>query len=284
MAHLSVIRRGWQNEHLAAFLLSKFAFVASPVKVGDDLGADFFCTYFDTLTEKEKEYLIPRNSFAIQVKSSGRIIEVTKQIKYFLGLELPFFIGIVNQEKSNITIYSGEYLPIFLHHVKLGELTSLKLKLCPNHNFSLENYFINNNDPNKYKLLCPKVATLSTKMNNNDIVKETKFLIETAKRTHKNISSVVNNEYIFETGANGNVLIILAGSGSNKVFRDNFKKRLAEVFYNLDWIYNSRNKDFDINEFYFYETFYNKMLAREGSVPSDLANIVRKLKEKIEKA
>ena len=174
MPHLSVIRRGWQNEHLAAFLLSKFAFVASPLKIGDDLGADFFCTYFDTLTEKNKEYLVPRNSFAIQVKSSGRIIEATKQIKYFLGLELPYFIGIVNQNKSNLTIYSGEYLPLFLHHVNLDELTSLKMKLCPNHSFSPDNYFVKTKKANNYKLMCPKVATLSTIMDEGNFVKETK--------------------------------------------------------------------------------------------------------------
>jgi len=281
MAHLSVIRRGWQNEHLAAFLLSKFAFVASPLKIGDDLGADFFCTYFDTLTEKNKDYLIPKNSFAIQVKSSGRIIKATKQIKYFLGLELPFFIGIVNQNKSNLTIYSGEYLPLFLHHINLDELTSLKMKLCPNHNFLPENYFVKNKKANKYMLLCPKVATLSTKMDERDFVKETKLLIDTAKRTYKNISSVVSDEYIFELGADGKALTILAGPGSNKVFRDNFKKRLSEVFYNLEWILKHRKNEFDINEFKFYENIYNKMLDRESLIPFYLTDSYQQLKGKI---
>jgi len=282
MAHLLVFRRGWQNEHLAAFLLSKFAFVASPLKIGDDLGADFFCTYYDTLVEGKNEFLIPRNSFAIQVKSSGRIIDVTKQIKYFLGLELPFFMGIVNQKKSNITIYSGEYLPIFFSHK--GPPKSLRLGLCPNNNFPSESYFIKEKGDNKYQIMCPKVATLSTQMDKSDIAKETKHLIETARRTHRNISSRVSEEYIFETGVNGNVTAIMAGPGSAKVFRDNFKKRLAEVFYNLEWIYSNRNKDFDIKEFNFYENIYNEMIAREGSVPFYLADILRQLKAKLEKA
>lgn len=45
MPHLAVMRRGWQNEHLAAFLLSKLAFVAQPAKIGDDIGTDFFARF-----------------------------------------------------------------------------------------------------------------------------------------------------------------------------------------------------------------------------------------------
>lgn len=283
MAHLSVIRRGWQNEHLAAFLLSRFAFVASPLKIGDDLGADFFCTYFETITENKREYLSPKNTFAIQVKSSKRIIDITKHIKYFLGIELPFFVGIVNQMKSNITIYSAEYLPIFLHKENLNTLKALKLKLCPFHNFSPENYYIEENKKKKFQLLCPKVATLSTEMEDNDINEETVLLKKTIKRIHKNISSIASHEYILEVGPDGNLQLILAGSGSYRVFRDNFKKRLSEVFHNLECIYNIQISKFDINEFKFYEKIYDEMLDREEELPSYLTDVVERFKANLNK-
>jgi hypothetical protein len=40
-------RRGWENEHLAAVLLSGVSFIAHPLTIGDDIGSDFFCTLFE---------------------------------------------------------------------------------------------------------------------------------------------------------------------------------------------------------------------------------------------
>jgi len=65
MPHLERFRKGWENEHLATFLLSRLSFVANPVRVGDDLGTDLFCTLFE-VAEGE---LFPRNSFAVQAKA-----------------------------------------------------------------------------------------------------------------------------------------------------------------------------------------------------------------------
>lgn len=88
MPHLAVTRRGWQNEHLSAFLLSKIAFVAHPSKIGDDLGSDFFCTLFESIKQKKSEFLVPKNSFAIQIKSRGKSLIVTKQLEYLKRLEM----------------------------------------------------------------------------------------------------------------------------------------------------------------------------------------------------
>jgi hypothetical protein len=78
MPHLEKFRKGWENEHLATFLLSRIAFVANPVKVADDVGTDLFCTLFE-ITEGK---LFPRNSFALQAKSSAGEIDA----KGVLGL------------------------------------------------------------------------------------------------------------------------------------------------------------------------------------------------------
>ena len=56
----AVPHKGWENEHLATFLLSRIAFVASPVKVGDDVGTDVFCTLFEVTKHKERDVLLPR--------------------------------------------------------------------------------------------------------------------------------------------------------------------------------------------------------------------------------
>ena len=110
-AHLGSFRKGWQSENLARFILYKFSFVAHPATTADDVGSDFFCTLFQTLRENGKEYLLPRSSFAIQVKSNVNRINVSNQLEYLKSLEIPFFVGIVDREALKMTIYSGEYIP-----------------------------------------------------------------------------------------------------------------------------------------------------------------------------
>ena len=46
MAQLYRFRKGWENENLAQYLLSRFSFIARPVSVSDDVGTDFYCTLF----------------------------------------------------------------------------------------------------------------------------------------------------------------------------------------------------------------------------------------------
>ncbi len=277
MPHLAVIRKGWQNEHIAAFILSRFAFVAHPAKIGDDIGTDFFCTFFGTIQQHKKDYLVPEHSFAIQIKSGGKLINVSKQIDFLSRLELPFFIGIVNQNKSLLSIYSGEYLPIFFPHKGIPE--SLKLELYSKPDFTYDSYCTEIQDK-KYHLRCPKVTTLSATMKDSEIREETKRLKEIAKRTQKNIAAWSNDENIYSVGKDGRDTIILAGYGSEKVFRDNFKKRLAEVFHNLMWIFNHPEYNWDLNEFLFYERIYDEMRQRE-KLPLYLTKIADELKSKV---
>jgi len=112
VAHLAAPRIGWENEHLATFLLSRISFVANPTTVADDIGSDFFCTLFESRTENDAEQLFPRNSFAIQIKSKEETIRATNKIQYLDKLELPFFVGVIDRDKLQLRIYSGEYVPI----------------------------------------------------------------------------------------------------------------------------------------------------------------------------
>ncbi len=72
MAHQSSRRLGWQSRNLARSLLYKFAFLAEPVQVADDVGVDFFCTLFTLVVDRTNASLMSKSSFAIQVKSKRR--------------------------------------------------------------------------------------------------------------------------------------------------------------------------------------------------------------------
>jgi hypothetical protein len=110
MPHQRSFRLGWQSQNLARFILYNFAFLAEPVQVADDIGIDFFCTLFETRCEATNVALIPRNSFAIQIKSESKSakIDLTGYLPYLQSMELPFFIGVVNRDNLTLAFYSGE--------------------------------------------------------------------------------------------------------------------------------------------------------------------------------
>src|SRR5262245_23710047 len=112
MPQLARTRVGWENEHLATFLLSQIAFVAQPVTISDDIGSDLICTVFESRSSGSNrggDLLFPRNSFAIQIKTSGGPIDATNKIDYLFHLEIPFLVGIVGADRSRptLSIYSG---------------------------------------------------------------------------------------------------------------------------------------------------------------------------------
>jgi hypothetical protein len=53
--------------------------------------------------------------------------------------------------------------------------------------------------------------------------------------------------------------VILASRDSAATFRHNFILRLAEVFYNLEWILNNQPDHFDHSEWEIYETLYRQL-------------------------
>ena len=103
---------GWENEHLATFLLSRISFVASPATVADDVGTDLPCTLFEHADRAAVELLVPRNSIAAQVKSSRRTVDVAKQLEYLARLDIPHYIGVVDQNALTLDLFSGSYLPL----------------------------------------------------------------------------------------------------------------------------------------------------------------------------
>lgn len=128
MAHLGSFRKGWENENLACFILSKFSFISQPVTIADDCGSDFFCTIFQRKKGNGCEYLIPKNSFAIQIKSNYETFDITNKIDYLESLEIPFFVGVADQKELKLSIYSGEYIPILFSYVGLPKKLEIILE------------------------------------------------------------------------------------------------------------------------------------------------------------
>lgn len=249
-------REGWQGEHLARFILSKFSFIAEPSTVVDDIGTDFYCTNFDVeIVEKEK-YLLPKNSFVIQIKKrkNKKNIDITNKLRFLERLEVPYFVGIVTTEiKCNkVEIYSGEFIPIFLSEVDFTEkkvfLTTCETKTNGMWNLEFDNF----------KIFMPKIIELdidSEFKDKNDFEKLNEFysIISTIQ---KNISARKSGEFIFDL-RNEKTSYIIAGKGSAQVYKANFIKRLTEAFFNIQWIHEKRNSDFSSIDYEIFKQIYD---------------------------
>ncbi len=254
MPHLNATRKGWQNEHLGLFILSKFAFCASPVTVSDDLGSDFFCCLFEIRKLRETEVVLPLSSFAIQIKSTPKPFDVTDKIGYLSELEVPFFVGVVERSTLTLSIYSGEYLPLMFSEKGLPR--KLRIKLV-NRSVSLSRY--NERFGRKrFRILFPRVATISAGAPEADIQKVVQVLQALCRRVQSNIATRRTEEHVYSIPGR-HPTYVMAGPGSVKVFRDNFYKRLAEAFYNFDWLRKYQPRRFDLGEVQIYDAFMRKL-------------------------
>lgn len=270
MAHLAVPRKGWENEHIATFLLSQIAFVAHPMTVADDVGSDFFCTLFDPRPQGRTQMLFPLNSFAIQVKSSRRNLNATNKIEYLHSLEIPYFVGVVKRSPSRMSVYSGEYLPFMFSGV--GPPGKLTLHLVEGEVTASDAYDGTKDGPCNLKL--PLVLTLAE---NGDPETNGRELSKLCSRMHHNISSWKLDEYIFKSDHPPSVSIF-AGCRSVECFRDNFCLRLAEVFFNMKWLYEKQRKDFSVAEFEMYDRIYSDLLNNGREMPAILGEAYKKLR------
>jgi hypothetical protein len=278
MGQLAVPRKGWENEHLATHLLSQIAFVAHPMTVADDVGSDFFCTLFEPRGQGRNEVLFPLNSFAIQVKSSRRRVNATNKIEYLFGLELPFFLGVIDRSDSSLFVYSGEYLPFMFSH--LGRPGQLTLQMVDNEKVTASNAYSGTGDglcilrlPLVLRLAASDRETLSANRGK---------LTMLCSRMHRNISSWKLDEYIFTCDPPPSVSIF-AGCGSVQRFRLNFYLRLAEAFFNMKWLYENQPKDFSVAEFEMYDRIYTDLLNNSREIPPILEKVYKELRGLIDK-
>ncbi len=263
MPHLNATRKGWQNEHLGLFILSKFAFCASPVTVSDDLGSDFFCCLFKIRRQRDTEVVLPLSSFAIQIKSTTKPFDVTDKVCYLRDLEVPYFVGVVDRPALVLGIYSGEYLPLIFSEKGLPR--RLRIKLA-NRSVSLSQ-FNERFGHKKFRILFPRVATVRASASTADIRKVVQILQKVCRRIQGNIATRRSEEHVYSVEGRHSKYI-MAGSDSVKVFRDNFYKRLAEVFYNFDWLRQNQRRRLDLGEVEIYDEFIRKLKKHGMKMPA----------------
>jgi hypothetical protein len=255
MSQLAVPRRGWENEHFATFLLSRIAFMAHPLTIGDDVGSDFFCTLFEARDDSGTEKLFPTSSFAIQIKSKANKIPATNKVEYLSILELPFFVGVVDRSNLRLDVYSGEFIPIMFSQYKEPSA----LTLVPVETLGSSGY-CEQTAKRKTTLRLPLVCEISATDPPDALREKAGSLGKLCSLMHSNISARVSREYIFRLNEGDRTMLrLLAGSGSVTTFRDNFGLRLAEVFYNLEWLLKNRPDKFSVQEFAVYDALFKQL-------------------------
>ncbi|MBU2589833.1 MAG: hypothetical protein KKB39_03655 [Nanoarchaeota archaeon] len=271
MSHLFNFREGWQSEKLAQYILSKIAFVSQPVTTSDDVGTDFFCTLFDIKKEDKNNFILPKNSFAIQVKSKDKKdeIEITNKESYIRQLEVPFFWGIVDKKAQKIVIYSGEFFEIFIAHiggVPKGQKLFIKLTDTRNEN---KGYY---EEKNKWYINFPKIVEISINFNYLESAKAIQPLFKACELMLKNIAARIKGINMFEMDSGS--YFICTGPYSARIFRKNVYNVLTEAFYNLAYLKKTRGKG--DKEFKIYLTFYNAINKLRNDIPDDLYLAVKR--------
>lgn len=97
-------RGGDRSEYLAMYGLSRFSFVCDVRRPADFGLIDFMCT----LTKQEGDYLVPENTFFVQVKSNHRSIELDENAINWIYNHMthPLLICVINKKKTTLALYS----------------------------------------------------------------------------------------------------------------------------------------------------------------------------------
>lgn len=272
MPQLHKLRKGWEKEHLAKFILSKFCFISEPSTISDDVGTDILCTLFKI---KDSQFLIPQNSFAIQIKSNKKDIDVGNKRNYLTGLELPYFVGVISEDEKLISIYAGEYISDFFSSSapSMPTVKKICIKLIEERPEPLEMW---KERRGKLSLYFPKVIDIPFDFDYIKNPEKIEGLFEICKMMQDNISSKTSNGFVFKK-FKSNFVHIYAGAGSAQTFRNNYNQRLAEVFFNLRWQYENISKTQARNlikkEFEIYKKHYAELISLEGDLPEYLKKI-----------
>ncbi|MFA5887701.1 MAG: hypothetical protein WC852_03250 [Candidatus Nanoarchaeia archaeon] len=224
------LRQGWQSENLARYLLSKIAFVSQPITISDDTGTDFFCTLFEK--DEKTNLLLPKNSFAIQIKSNENNNEfnITDKESYIRKLEIPFFWGIIDKQNLNIKLYSGEYFESFIAHkggIPKGKQLLIRLVAERDE----KNPYETSDDKTNWYVKFPLIIEINANFDYFSSAKQIKPLSETCELMLKNIAARIKGINLFDT--HNNMVRVYFGPYSERMFRENFYKSLTETFYNL---------------------------------------------------
>jgi hypothetical protein len=236
MGWLMSYRKGWESQNVARMLLYRFSFLSEPVHIADDIGGDYFCTLFQSNRVGSNTYLAPRNSFAIQVKSkndiTSNLVPLTKQRDFLLNLEIPYFIGVVDREKLQLKIFSGQYLTPFFSYKEPRTIEAFEAELCDP--YSLPDLFawLSEPRPLNYILRFPLVAEISATTSDDEVQELVVRLQRQCTLMLQNIARKLTHRYMFNCSESP-LTMIFAGETSRQHFNENFLQGLAEAFYNL---------------------------------------------------
>ena len=220
--------------------------------------------------------MFPKNSFAIQIKSNFGDIRATNKIDYLFGLELPFFVGVIERKRWRLSIFSGEYLPILFSHY--GHPSTLSLVLDSGCEIGSP-YQGSEGGPCTLRLC--RVCDLSFSDSAVVLREKGATMSGLCKRMHGNVSARAIDEYVFRLDDEGRKVDIVAGVGSVKTFRHNFYLRLAEVFYNFEWILDKQPQCFHQAEFEVYDRLFNSLVSLRCDLPPVLQGAYCRVKSKI---
>ena len=238
--HLASFRKGWQSENLARYILSNFAFISQPSTIADDLGSDFFCTIFEAIPYNKNEALVPKESFAIQIKSNKRPFNLTGKTEYLRNLGIPFFVGVCNKKTQKLELYSGEYLIPFFVDEPAAE--KIKIKLCEKDDCKENRYAEGNRE---FTLKFPKLFTIDSNHDSPEFKEAIDNLSKTCRKISRNITRRNNKEYIFiESFSNLFILV------SNKeIIKKSVDTRLNIIFYELAYILDNKYIETDLEKY-----------------------------------
>jgi hypothetical protein len=115
---LGSFRSGDRSEYLAAYALSRVAYV-NPVPRQEDFGlVDFLCV----LARTEAKFVYPESAFYVQVKSNTDPFDLSGEAIKWLAhhMDHPLFVCVVDKAGSLISLYSGIYFwrAVFLSRVE----------------------------------------------------------------------------------------------------------------------------------------------------------------------
>jgi hypothetical protein len=273
-------RRGWIYEGLAQYLLARFAFVARPVTVGDDVGIDFLCTTF--LESKDGKVLSPRNAFAIQIKGRADMkskhwrLDLTDKFAYLRGLEQPFFIGVVDREALTMDIHSGEFLPPFFAF--RGSVDKFRAHLAERASYST------GGPADRDHLVCfPHVGRLEAGMSDEDVARFCERFSELCGEMSLNIARRSNREYRFlvrePDGTRRWEYIV--GPDSQRTIRPDVLHRIGELFLNMAEVIRQDPASFDRDEFQVYVDLVARLRARGQAIPDEVAELQALVEERL---
>ena len=238
--HLAKFREGWQSENLARYILSNFAFISQPSTIADDLGSDFFCTIFDTLSNGNNNFLVPKESFAIQIKSNRRPFYLTGKTEYLKILGIPFFGAVCNKKNQELIFYSGEYLiPFFVDNPSAEKI---KIKLCETLDCK-ENRYVEKD--NEFTLKFPKLFTICSNHDSPEFKEAIKNLSKACRTISRNITRRNNKEYIFFESFSNNFILV----SNNKLIKDSIDTRLINIFIELAYVLENNYIDTDLDKY-----------------------------------